>query len=354
MTGAQAQLFSAAQISLGTRVSGLNLKDIETAIEKRKLVKAACMRRTLFLVPARDLAVFVRGSARRAQKEINWAIKRGVPERVIDKVIDATLNTLKEPLTRPEIAERVSRVLGLHKKDVHGGGWGSRKKIAAVPVGHLVYPVVYLLHVAAARGIVCYGPYQDNEPTFVRADAWIPRWKDRSNEEAESLLLRRYLRAFGPATEADFALWCGMSQTEAREIWAREGTGLVTVDVEGWKATLLRKDLDPLTNASLERPHVCLLPYFDVYLTGHKNREHLVDRKHQPKIYRPQGWITPTVLVDGRVTGIWNHKLGRDRLVITVEKFGAMARNVTAGIRVEAQRLGQFLGMQNVDVKFGK
>lgn len=105
MVGAQAQLLSAAQISFWSRVSDLQLKDVEAAVDKQRLVKAASMRRTLFLVPAKHLAVFVRDSARRAQKEINWALKKGVEQRVIDKVIDATMEALEEPLTRPEIAE---------------------------------------------------------------------------------------------------------------------------------------------------------------------------------------------------------------------------------------------------------
>ena len=120
-------------------------------------------------------------------------------------------------------------------------GWGNNKKIAAVPVGHLTYPIVSLLHLVAARGVVCYGASQDNEPTFVRADAWIPNWKDISQPEAEGLLLRKYLQAFGPATVPDFAIWAGMSQTEAREIWAREQTDIATVDVEGVSAGILKR-----------------------------------------------------------------------------------------------------------------
>jgi len=351
MTGAQAQLLSAAEMSLGMRVHDLKRKDIEDVINKRKLVKSNCMRRTLFLVPAKHLATFVRGSARRAQKEINWALKKGVPERTIDKVIDATLNVLDEPLTRPEIAERVSRALGVQKKDVHGGGWGSNRKLAAVPVGHLNYPIVYLLHVVAARGVICYGDYQDNEPTFVRADAWIPKWKDLTQEDAEGKLLRKYLQAYGPATEADYAIWCGISQTEAREIWSREAASLTTVIVEGRSATILRKDLDELTNASFEYPHVRLLPYFDVYLLGHKDRQHIVDKKHQPKVFRPQGWISPVVLVDGRVAGIWKHTQEKDRLLVSVDKFASISNNIKAAIREEAQDLGRFFGISNVDVQ---
>jgi len=351
MTGAQAQLLSAAQISLGARVHNLKLEDIEDAVEKRKLVKSNCMRRTLFLVPSKHLATFVRGSARRAQKEINWALKKGVPERTIDKVIDATLNVLDEPLTRPEIAERVSRALGVQKKDVHGGGWGSNRKLAAVPVGHLNYPIVYLLHVVAARGIICYGDYQDNEPTFVRADAWIPKWKDLTQEEAEGKLLRKYLQAYGPATEADYAIWCGLSQTEAREIWSREAASLTTVDVERQSATILQKDLNELMNSSFERPHVRLLPYFDVYLLGHKDRQHIVDKKHQPKVFRPQGWISPVILINGRVAGVWKHTQEKDRLVVKVEKFKSMPKRITTAIQEEAQDLGRFLGISNVDVQ---
>ena len=351
MTGAQAQLPSAAQLSLGLRVHGLHVKDVEDAIIKRKLVKASCMRRTLFLVPAKYLAVFVRGSARRAQKEINWALGKGVSERVIDKVIDATLNVLDEPLTRPEIAERVSRALGVQKRDVHGGGWGSRRKVAAVPVGHLTYPVVYLLHVVAARGVICYGAYQDNELTFVRADAWIPQWRDLSQEEAEGKLLRKYLQAYGPATEADFALWCGISLTEAREVWSHAGADIASVDVEGQSATILQRDLDELTNTSFERPHLRLLPYFDTFLLGHKDRQHIVDKKHQPKVFRPQGWIMPTVLVDGRVAGIWKHKQEKDRLLVNVEVFGSMSSRVKMAVQDEARELAHFLGIPNVDVQ---
>jgi len=351
MCGAQAQLLSAAQTSLWSRVRNLQIKHIEDAMDKRTLVKASCMRRTLFLVPSEELAVFVRGSARRAQKEINWALKKGVPERVIEKTIDKTLGVLDEPLTRSEIAERASRALGVQKKVVKGGGWGSQKEIPAVPVGQLTYPVVYLLHVVAARGIVCYGPYRGNEPTFVRADAWIPDWQDVYQEQAESLILRKYLQSYGPATPADFAMWCGISQTEARQTWAREQDNLATVDMEGWEATVLRDDLNALTKARFDHPSVCLLPYFDTFLIGHKDRDHLAAAQHRPKIYRPRGWISPVVLVDGRAVAVWKHTQEGNRLLVTVTKFESLSRQVKDGIREETQDLGRFLGVTNVDVK---
>ena len=351
MTGAQAQLLSAAQISLWARVRNLQITHIEEALDKRRLVKASCMRRTLFLVPSGDLAVFVRGTWRRAEKEIRWALGKGVPERVVEAAIDAVLGVLDEPLTRPEIAERTSRRLGVKVQAYHGGGWGSRRKLDAVPVGSLTYPVVDLLHLAGARGVVCYGPKSGNEPTFVRAEAWIPNWKDVPGEEAERILLRRYLKAFGPATATDFAMWSGMTLTEARAIWASEQSHFAPVKVGGWIAEVLREDLRTLAKAEFESPQVRLLPYFDTFLLGHKERAHLMEPKHLANVYRPQGWIAPVVLVDGRVAGVWEHARDGKRLIARVTKFEKLSRGIVAGIHEEAQDLGRFLGVQNVDVQ---
>ena len=351
MAGAQAQLLSAAQISLWSRVRDLRLAQVEEALRERLLVKASCMRRTLFLVPSEDLAIFVRGTARRAEKEIRWARGKGVPDRVLDAAIEAALGVLDQPLTRPEIAERVSRALGVRMRAIHGGGWGRQSKLAGVPVGKLTYPVVDLLHLAAARGVVCYGPRRGNEPTFVRADAWIPQWQDVPGEQAEGMLLRMYLRAFGPATATDFSLWTGISLTGAREIWAREEVGFATVNVQGWEAAVLREDLDELAQARFERPLVRLLPYFDVYLLGHKEREYLAAMEHRPKIYRPQGWITPVVLVDGRAVAVWEHARAGNHLQVKVAKFGSLSRRITASLRAEARDLGRFLGISDVEVQ---
>lgn len=351
MAGAQAQLLSAAQLSLGIRMQGLQPADVEKAIEKKTLVKASCMRRTLFLVPAKQLALFTRGVARRSEKEVNWAIRQGIPAKTLDAAIEAVIRVLDEPLTRPEIAERTSQILGLKKREVHGGGWGNKKKVAAVQVGHLTYPVVYLLSTAAARGVFCYGPYRGAEPTFVRADAWIPGWKDLSTEEAEGMLVRKYLQAYGPATEADFAMWASLSQTEARQLWGRVAGQLATVDVEGWKGTLLKKDLDALAGAALPSPHVRLLPYFDTFILGHKERAHLVEKKHLPKIYSAQGWVSPVVLVDGEIAGVWKQTQEKNRLVITVEKFASLSRPVLAGLHEQAQHIGSFLGNTDTDVR---
>lgn len=346
IAGVQAQLLSAAQLALWSRARDLHIAKFEEALTERKLVKAACMRQTQFLVPSEQLAIFVRGSARRADKDIRWTQGKGVSDRTIEAVIDAALGVLDQPRTRPEIADGVSRALGVQVQSIQGGvGWGSRRKVAAVPVGDINFPVVYLLHLVAARGVVCSGPNRGNEPTFVRADAWIPGWQDMSREQAEVTLLRKYLRSFGPATATDFALWTGMTLTEARTIWEQEQHNFTPVNVEGWSAEVLREDLNVLTQSRLERPLIRLLPYFDTFLLGHKNRDHLVAREHQPSVFRAQGWIAPVVLVDGRVIATWEHTRKGDTLHVNISKLGSISPQIKIGIQEEALSLSRFLGL---------
>lgn len=350
MGGAQAQLLSAAQLSVGARVRDLGVEDLDGAIWKqRTLTKAWCMRRTLYLLPARDVAVFVRGSARRAEKEVRWALNHGVPSRVLEELLATLLEALERPLTQSELAASVARSLGLATRFQQGGGWGSRRLVPWLVVEKQAMPVGYLLHLAGARGVICSGPVRGTEATYVRADAWVPRWRDVSAGLAERELLHRYLRAFGPATAGDFAAWTSMRLIDAREIWSREESNLAPVDVAGWPAWLLRRDLSVLEGSRIERPTVRLLPYFDSFLLGHGDRRHLVESRHHRRVYRAQGWVAPVLLVNGRVAGVWSHVVKRGSLRVQVTPFGRIPRSISNQIREEGRELGRFLGCPGVD-----
>ena len=350
MGGAQAQMMPAAHLSLWARVRGVRARDVQTAGETRIVVRTWCMRRTLHLVPAEDLAMFVRGTARRAESNVRSLRARGVPDRVVDSLVGAALDALDRPRSGPELVADVARSLGVPVRHFRWGGWGSQAKIPAVAVGRVPLPARWLLHVVAARAVVCYGPSRGAAPTFVRADAWIPRWRDLRQEDAEDELLLRYLRAFGPATSVDFAAWTGMPISDARAIWRRREADLAPVSVEGWTAAILREDLRRLAARPGTLP-VRLLPYFDSYLLGHKARGHLVALRYHRSVYRTAGLISPVVLVDGRIAGLWSHARDGQRLLVRVTKFAALSRRTGAGIRDEAERLADFLGCEDVEVQ---
>ena len=353
MGGAQAQVLSAAELSVWARVHGLRKGDVETALwRNRTLAKAWSMRRTMHLLPSTELAAFVRGSARRAEKEMRWVLRHGISETTLDQVLQVALSSLDEPITRTEMAERVCKRLALPMRWEAAGGWGSDRKVPCVSIGRRYLPAGYIVHLLGARAVVCSGPNEGDEATFVRAEEWLPEWHDMQPVEAEDEILRRYLRSFGPATVQDFVAWTGMTLADARGIWARQAEDLALVNVEGWPAWILRRDLSDLKDAAIERPTVRLLPYFDSFLLGHVRREHLVESIHHRRVYRNQGWIAPVVLVDGKVEGVWEQHRDGDRLNVRVEPFGRLSRIVASAIKGEADELGRFAGSLRVSVAF--
>lgn len=75
-----------------------------------------------------------------------------------------------------------------------------------------------ILRIPVAEGLVCYGPGEGNKATFIRTDQWLPKQEAIEEHHAKCELLRRYLRAYGPANLKDFALWSGMSMPEVRDL----------------------------------------------------------------------------------------------------------------------------------------
>ena len=51
-----------------------------------------------------------------------------------------------------------------------------------------------------------------------------------------------------------------------------------------------------------------LLPHVDPYVVHWRDSVSLFCLKNiKGRVYRPQGWISPVVLVDGRMAGVWDY-----------------------------------------------
>jgi len=326
--GVQAQVLSAAQLALRARIRGLTPEDVERALWRdRTLVKTWCMRGAVHLVPASEFETYVRGVARRESRSTGWLVRAGLSRQEVDRTVDAIHDALADgPLLRQDLARRVSRAVGPRVRRWVGHSWGGAVLIASL------------------RGRACFGPNRGREVTFVRPEDWIPGWRTIPAEEAETNLLRKYLRAYGPATPLDFSMWTNFTVADARAIWERLERDLVTVEVDGRAASALRSDL-PVLRRAPPRPGIRLLPSFDEYLLGHKDKGHLVDPAHYKRVYRKAGWLSPVVLVDGRVAGVWSAAKSRGRLTITVEPFRRLGREIRDGVAAEADDVGRFFGL---------
>jgi Winged helix DNA-binding domain len=354
MSGAQAQLLSAGQLALWARVRGLTPQRLDNMLWAQKtLVRAWCMRRTLYLLPSRDAAIFARGSSRRAEKEVRWMLNHGASRDALERALVALLGILDQPRTRREIAQLLSEKLRTPVESRSGGvGWGSEANVPWLRFGGVRIPVGYALHLAGARGVVCLGPVRGVEATYVRAEAWTESFRDFSIHDAEVQLLRRYLSSFAPATPQDFAVWTGTTLTDAQEVWGRAASELTRVSLAGKGSWILRRDLPALLSSSLDQLSVRLLPHFDSFLLGHRDHGNVVVRAHHKRVYRAQGWVSPVLLVNGTIAGVWSHAMKGNTLKVRVEPFGRIAREVTALAREEVRALGAFLGTSRSEVVF--
>jgi uncharacterized protein YcaQ len=354
IAGAQAQVLLAGQMSIWPRVKGARLRDVDSALWKsHSLVRAWGMRGTMFLLPSDELSVFVRGSARRAAYNLNWAIRHSGSKEDVDQLLDRVAMILEEPRTRTELAQMLTKSHGYKTKSKAAGGWGDKRKVPHVRVGAISLSMGFLLHVLRARDVICSGPNQGTEASYVRADKWIKNWKDVSQEKAERELLAKYLKAHGPATINDFAIWEGLYMKDAKDIWSKEPENMVEVDVEGTKASVLESDLPELEKVEIEEPVVRLVPYFDSFLLGHKSHLNIVDEKNRKKIYRNQGWVSPVLLVDGRAQGVWSHVQKKNDLEVKITPFSKLSNQVSERVKEEASDLGRFLGCENVKTIMG-
>jgi hypothetical protein len=134
---------------------------------------------------------------------------------------------------------------------------------------------------------------------------------------------RRFLGTYGPAGRRELAGWLGIKPAEVPT--------LPEVKVKPGRAP------GPLR----------LLPEYDCYVMGFREREQLVPEKVQERVKsHPKGRFegiaaVPTVLVDGAVAGIWRRARKGKKVEITVEPALRLNR-----AELEAERIGKFLGAE--------
>jgi hypothetical protein len=325
-----AQVASSAELTLWARVEDLGRGWVQQALERRELVKTWAMRGTLHLLPAAEAATWIgaQGALPARWEKPAWRRGFGVTEDEVDGILAAVPEALAgEPLTRTQLADAVARRLGSeHLTGKLGEGFGA------------------LLKPSAFLGELCFATPAGRNVRFTRPDLWIDGWAPADPEEAADAVTRRYLSAYGPATRETYARWLGTPSTaHAGRLLARLGDEVEETELEGDRVWVLAADLDELRDAEPEEV-VRLLPAFDAHVvSAPRDAAAVLGPTLRERVYRPQGWLSPVLLVDGRMRGVWRHEVARGSVDVEIEPFGRLRKGARAAAEAEAQRLATFL-----------
>jgi hypothetical protein len=318
--GVQAQDYRWAKWSIGLRTDGCTDEEVERAIENRQIVRTWMFRGTLHFVSAGDLpwltSLLAPGIIRRNARRYR---ELELDDAAFAKSQDVIRHALEThgPLTRSEIK-------------AHFEQEGVLAEGQQVP---------YLLQRAALDGLICQGSPRGSEPTYVLVANWIGTQQTLGQAEALRLLAMRYFASHGPATQRDLAWWAGLTAREARST-IDSGPEVSPIEVDGVQYWAMG---DPLPAKAMEIG--CLLPPFDEYLLGYKERSLVLDTAHAKRVNAGGGMPKPAVMVNGDIRGVWSYKTRKQEIAVSIQSFGDLGSRERDLIDRAVSQFGHFKSM---------
>jgi hypothetical protein len=306
-------------VALAARLEGFEQAQLEAALREGEVVKTTIMRMTLHLVAGEDYPAFhqlaVRARMRKWRKDYTHLDE--------EKVLAELGAWLREPRSNNDIRERVARYEG-------------------IPTGHEWHAIMFARNLLPLVQVPPAGFWRErSRPRFVVDRRPLP-----DPDDAATLVLERYLRAFGPASKRDVAAWSGVAQRDFAAAWER----LPTVsyrDANG--VELLDLPRQPLPAASTKLP-VRFLSRWEQVLLAYDDRERIIPAELAPLKLTLSG--DQTVTIDGRVAASWTLERSTRRVKVEIEPHVAIRKSAHAAIRAEAKRTARFVepGIETIEV----
>ncbi len=165
---------------------------------------------------------------------------------------------------------------------------------------------------------------------FTDAERWLGKPLRKSADRKE--LVRRYLAAFGPATVKDAEAWSGVP-------------GLAPAFDDGLESFADEKGRElfdlpdaPRPGEDAEAP-VRLLPEFDNLVLAHADRSRVIADRHRENLTSKNLRVRATVLVDGTVAAFWRME---KKATVVIEPLRKLKAGERKAIEAEASGLAAF------------
>jgi hypothetical protein len=194
----------------------------------------------------------------------------------------------------------------------------------------------YILGHLSQQGLLCFGPREGKQPTFVLLEEWLAPAKPFVRDEAIAALAKRYFTSHGPATLQDFVWWSGLTMIEAKRGLESVKSTLSCEAIESqtyWFAEKTKTDVAP----------AYLLPWFDEFLVAYKDRSAALEPSLTTTVDAGGGLLNPTVVSNGQVVGIWKRSLKKDKVILNLTPFRPLEQAEKVSLEVAAEHYSTFL-----------
>jgi hypothetical protein len=322
MGGMQGQDFPGAKWSVGLRLPQATDADINRAIDRGKIIRTWPMRGTLHIVAAAD---------------VRWILSLTSPGNITGSLRRRQALELDD--------KTLSRCREVFAKTLQGGKQKSRDEMYAVlenagisTAGQRGY---HILWNAALHGLICFAATTNKEQTFALLDEWVAPAKAKPRDEALAELALRYFTSHGPVTLPDFIWWSGLSAGEARAGFEAIKSNLVQETVS--KQTYW---MPPDISLPNNQASSFVLPGFDEYLLGYKDRSAVLDSAHADKVCPGgNGMFASTIVINGRVAGTWKRAIKKSSVEIIANPFATLKKTERLAFDAAAERYAAFMSL---------
>jgi hypothetical protein len=320
----QAQDYLAAKWGLAARTNGVTDAAMEQAFADGALLRTHLLRPTWHFVTPEDIRWILALTAPRVKAaSAYWYRKAGLDNGIFSHSNAALEKALRggNQLTRLEIASVFQRA-GI---------------ATDVPQSF-----TYLMMRAELDGIVCSGARRGKQHTYALLDERAPQARSLGRDEALAELSKRYFTSRGPATLQDYIWWSGLSAQDAN-------AGLEMV-----RSEFVHEAIDARTywfapstlNSKDSSPDAYLLPNFDEYVVGYTDRSAIFDASHVQKLdARGSILSNHTIVIDGRIAGVWKRTLRKNVVEIELSPFIPLTESEVQAATIAAHKYGAFLGL---------
>jgi Winged helix DNA-binding domain len=330
------------------RMSRSSPSSIERELyDEPTVLRILAMRRTLFLAPLDDVAI-INAAASRAISEterkrtLKMMADAGIgpsPAHLLARLEADALAAIRErgEMTTTELRRSDER-FGAKITLARGKAYEGTISLATKVVFHLA------LDGRIGRGRPL-GTWIGGQFRWSPIERWFPDGiPDLAVDDARAELVRRWLRAFGPASRDDVKWWTGWTVGATRQ--ALDAIGAVEVGLAANEiGYALADDLEPTDPPD---HWVALLPALDATTMGWTRRDWYLG-PHRTALFDTSGNAGPTIWVDGRVVGGWAQRRTGEIVPWLLEDVGMETRRL---IDAEAARLEAWLGPTRLNWSF--